>query len=453
MQKDIRSHVLSCKTCQQAKVENRVPAGLLKPLPIPAQVWEDISMDFIVSLSNSAGFSVILVVVDRLTKYAHFIPLKHDFTSKVVAETFINQIVKLHGFPRSIVSDRDRVFISKFWQQLFHLQGTQLAMSSAYHPQTDGQSEVCNRTLEMYLRCFCSEHLKKWLEFLPWAEFWYNSSWHSSIKMSPFKALYGKDPPVLARYEFAAVDETSLQELLINRDQLLDQLKLNLSKSQQYMKETADKRRRHVEFEEGDLVLVKLQPYRQHSVALRKHQKLSMRYFGPFTITKKLSPVAYRLALPPAACIHDVFHISALKLFKGEVDSPYLPLPLTISEIGPILEPTCILAQRSVIRNGKDVLQWQVQWGRDKLSETSWEDVDHFLKIFPDFNLEGKVVFDGVSNDMNKEVISDAKEVHANWQGNSVTASGQLVADPQSSGLRRSNRMRYNSSRLKDFGG
>lgn len=147
--------------CQQAKSTNTLPAGLLQPLPIPMQIWDDVAMDFITGLPNSHGFSVILMVINRLSKYAHFDPLPSDFDSPKVAATF-NTVVKLHGLPKSIVSDRDRVFTSKFWQQLCRLSGTTLAMSTAYHPQTDGQSEALNKCLEMYLRCFTGSNPKSW---------------------------------------------------------------------------------------------------------------------------------------------------------------------------------------------------------------------------------------------------------------------------------------------------
>ncbi|MCI17844.1 hypothetical protein A2U01_0038995 [Trifolium medium] len=134
MREDIRNYVQHCVIYQQAKSINSVPAGLLQPLPIPNQVWEDVAMDFITGLPNSFGFSVIMVVIDRLTKYSHFVAQKTDYSSKTVAEAFMSNIVKLHGIPKSIVSDRDKVFTSAFWQNLFKLQGTSLAMSTAYHP-------------------------------------------------------------------------------------------------------------------------------------------------------------------------------------------------------------------------------------------------------------------------------------------------------------------------------
>jgi len=158
-------------------------------------------MDFITGLPPSNNYIVLMTVIDRLSKFAHFIPLKADYTSKQVTEAFISYIVKLHGIPQSIISDRDKIFMSHFWQQLFKQQGTSLSMSSAYHPQTDGQTENLNKTVEMYLRCFCYQNPKQWVKLLPWAEYWYNSSFHHSIGMTPFKALYGRDPLVLVKYE------------------------------------------------------------------------------------------------------------------------------------------------------------------------------------------------------------------------------------------------------------
>ena len=200
MRQHVKEFLQNCEICQQYRTDCMKPSGLLQPLPIPTRMWADISMDFIEGLPVSNGYSIIMVVVDRLTKYGHFIPLKHPFTAATVAKTFVTNVVRLHGIPTSIVSDREEVFLSSFWQTLFRMQGTQLCMSSSYHPQTDGQSEVVNRTLEQYLRCFAGKQPRKWVEWIPWAEFSYNTSNHSSTKITPFEAVYDIPPPSLLTY-------------------------------------------------------------------------------------------------------------------------------------------------------------------------------------------------------------------------------------------------------------
>ncbi|MCH83059.1 hypothetical protein A2U01_0003873, partial [Trifolium medium] len=395
MRDDIKEYVQQCTICQQAKTVTTSPAGLLQPLPIPHQVWEDIAMDFITSLPMSFGFTVIMVVIDRLTKYSHFVALKADYTSKTVAEAFMLNIAKLHGIPKSIVSDRDKVFTSSFWQNLFKLQGTSLAMSTAYHPQTDGQSEALNKCLEMYLRCFTFQNPKGWYKILPMAEYWYNTAFHNSAGMTPFKALYGRDAPTIIRYVAQTSDPPSVKDQLLQRDAILDQLKQNLMKAQQTMKHQADKKRRDVEFKVGDKVLVRLQPYRQHSAALRKNQKLSMRYFGPFEVIAKIGTVAYKLALPPSAKIHAVFHVAQLKAFKGSNDEPYVPLPLTTIDIGPTFHPTKVLDSRMVIQGSQAIPQVLIQWGDEDTAEVKWEDYTEIQTNYPELNLEDKVKFKG----------------------------------------------------------
>jgi len=197
MRRDIKNFIRECDVCQQNKSENICPAGLLQPLLIPTRVWTDISMDFVEGLPPSQGHSVILVVVDRLSKSSHFISLAHPYTAAKVAQLFIQNILKLHGMLQSIVSDRDLTFTSAFWAELFRLQGTSLKLSTSYHPQTDGQTEIVNKCLETYLRCFTQDSPKRWTYWLLWAEYNYNSTWHSAIRMTPYEAVYGVPPTTL----------------------------------------------------------------------------------------------------------------------------------------------------------------------------------------------------------------------------------------------------------------
>ncbi|MDO5305520.1 MAG: RNase H-like domain-containing protein, partial [bacterium] len=194
MNADIQKYVAECGVCQRNKNENILSPGLLHPLHIPSQKWEEISMDFIEGLPMSDGKDKILVVVDRLTKYAHFIGVRKTDSAKETAEVFCKNVYKLHGFPKIIVSDRDAKFKGNFWREFCKQIGTSLNMSSAYHPQTDGQTEIINKCLETYLRCFVTDKQNKWFQWLHLAEWWYNSTYHTSAKMTPFQALYGYEP-------------------------------------------------------------------------------------------------------------------------------------------------------------------------------------------------------------------------------------------------------------------
>jgi hypothetical protein len=193
MKIEIARYVAKCNICQRVKAVHLKSAGPLQPLPIPAWKWEDISMDFIVGLpKTSRGYDSIWVIVDRLTKSAHFIPAKSNYPVLTYVQLYIARVLSLHKVPKTIVSDRGPQFVSKFWEELHKSLGTKLIHSSAYHPQTSGQTERVNQILEDMLRACVLVFSEKWDECLPLAEFSYNNSHQESIKMAPFEALYGR---------------------------------------------------------------------------------------------------------------------------------------------------------------------------------------------------------------------------------------------------------------------
>ena len=252
MKNDIKEFVEKCLVCQQNKALTLSPTGLLQPLPIE-KIWDNVTLDFIEGLPKSEGCNSILVVMNRLSKYAHFSLLKHPFTAQTVVVVFVRDVVKLNGIPRSIVSDRDKVFLSRFWTELFRLQGTSLCHSIAYHPQTDGQTKVVNCCVETYLRCFSYNKPRRWSTWLPWAEYWYNTTFHSSTNMTPFRAIYGRDPPPLLRYRSDSTSVLAVDQLLQERDLILNELKDHLCCAQSKMKSSADAHRRAIQFALGIL--------------------------------------------------------------------------------------------------------------------------------------------------------------------------------------------------------
>ncbi|GJZ90056.1 ty3-gypsy retrotransposon protein [Tanacetum coccineum] len=382
MKVTIRSFVSQCQVCQEIKPFNKAPQGLLRPLPILGKIWDCISLDFITHLSVCGGKTTVLVVVDRLSKHGHFCPLGQHFTAPHVQ--------------------------SSFWKELFKLQGTTLSMSTAYHPQSDGQTEVLNRCLEDYLRCFASDNPRTWLQYLPWAEWCYNTSWHSTIKMTPFEAVYGRSPPSLLDYIAGTSNVDAVDALLQSRTELISQLQSNISRAQLRMCNQANAHRTDVEFQVDDWVFVKLQPYRQSSVALRHSQKLSKRFFGLFRIVERIGPVAYRLDLPEESQIHNVFHISVLKKCNGDPLTQQQPLPPYSIGSHPILTPTEVLGYRKVLVHNRQIPQVLIRWQQQDPSEATWESLDDFRKDFPSFNLEDKVLLDAGGNDAS-QIIKEHK--------------------------------------------
>ncbi|XP_062099393.1 transposon Ty3-I Gag-Pol polyprotein isoform X1 [Humulus lupulus] len=411
MKSEVRSFVQSCLVCQTVKYSPAAPYGLLQPLELPERVWEDLAMDFIVGLPNSFGVTNILVVVDRFTKYANFGALPNHYSATKVADLFSHMVIRLHGMPRSIVSDRDPIFTSAFWKKLFEFMGTKLKMSSSYHPQTDGQTEVTNRYLEQYLRAFTADNPKQWSKFLSWAEYHYNTSHHSAIGMTPFQAVYGRAPPTIPAYTRGSTTIQAVENDLLSRDTILQQLKDNLLQAQHRMRQQANKKRRDIEFKVGELVLVKLQPYRQATVAKRLNYKLCRRYFGPFPVLARVGAVAYTLELPAGSRIHPTFHVSLLKPFHGNSTLPCFPLPEHPVNNKPVMTPQAILATRT--SEGKQ--QVLVQWSLCAPEDATWEDFPQFCQLYGFTNLADKVVFEQGSSvgpaQLESPIALDPKEM------------------------------------------
>jgi hypothetical protein len=310
MKSAVQAYVHSCSVCQQAKPERVKYPGLLQPLSVPPQAWHTISLDFIEGLPRSGHANCILVVVDKFSKYGHFLILSHPFTAARVARVFLDHIYKLHGLPTNIISDRDRIFTSTFWQNLFRLTDTKLCMSSAYHPQSDGQTERLNQCLETFLRCFVHTCPSKWSQWISVAEYWYNTSFHSALGRSPFEVLYGYKPKHFGLSAASVTSVPELNEWMQEQEVMNKVIQLHLQRACDCMKRQADKKRTERVFAIGDSVYLKLQPYVQSSVAARSNNKLAFRFFGPYKILDKVGSVAYRLQLPDSSTVHPVFHVS-----------------------------------------------------------------------------------------------------------------------------------------------
>jgi hypothetical protein len=213
---------------------------LLKPLPVIDAAWQVVTLDFVEGLPKSKGFTIVLVVVDKLTKYAHFLPLAHPYTAAQVAQVYIDNVFKLHGMPTSLVTDCDRIFTSQLWRSQFSLSKTELRMSTAYHLQTDGQNERVNQCLETYLRCFINTYPAKWSQWLPLAEFWYNTSYHTAIQTTPFQALYGHAPCYLGLTDLSVPVVKDLQDWLQEHQLMTAVIRQYLHHANLRMKHFAD---------------------------------------------------------------------------------------------------------------------------------------------------------------------------------------------------------------------
>lgn len=322
LRRDVERFVERCRACQQAKGKAS-NAGLYMPLPTPTQPWTDISMDFVLGLPRTQrGNDSIFVIVDRFSKMAHFVPCKRTTDAVQVAQLFFREIYRLHGLPISIVSDRDTRFLSHFWRSVWKMLGTSLDMSSAYHPQTDGQTEVTNRALGNMLRSLVGDNIKSWESKLPQVEFAHNHANNRSLGFSPFHVVYGIMPrspldlttmPDKSRLHGQAVD------FVDNLQMVHQQAHNHLESSASSYKKAADKHRREVNYQPGDLVWVVLTKDR---FPVREYNKLKSRKIGPVEIIHRINANAYKLRLPDHIRTSDVFNVKYLFPYHGDNNDP-----------------------------------------------------------------------------------------------------------------------------------
>ncbi|GJS64925.1 putative reverse transcriptase domain-containing protein [Tanacetum coccineum] len=385
MKRDIATYASKCLTCSKVKAEHQRPSGLLQQPKIPEWKWDKITMDFITKLPRSkSGNDTIWVIVDRLTKSTYFLAIREDYSTERLAKIYVDEIVARHGVPVSIISDRDGRFTSRCWQTVQKALGTRLDMSTAYHPQTDGQSERTIQTLEDMLRACVIDFGGSWDVHLPLAEFSYNNSYHSSIKCAPFEALYGRKcrSPVL----WAEIGESSLigPELIQETTDKVVLIKEKLKAARDRQKSYADNRRKPLEFEVGDRVMLKVSPWKG-VIRFGKKGKLAPRYVGPFEILERIGLVAYRLRLPEELSgVHDTFHVSNLKKCLADAS---LHVPLDEIKVDKTLrfveEPVEIMDREVKSLKRSKIALVKVRWNSKRGPEFTWEREDYMKSKYP----------------------------------------------------------------------
>ncbi|GJR56238.1 putative reverse transcriptase domain-containing protein [Tanacetum coccineum] len=363
MKAEIATYVSKCLTCAKVKAEHQKPSGLPR---------------------TPSGYDSIWVIVDRLTKSAHFLPMKKTDSIEKLAQLYLKEVVCKHGVPTSIISDRDSLFTSRFWKSLQEAMGTQLDMSTAYHPETDGQSERTIQTLEDMLRACVIDFGSSWDRHLPLVEFSYNNSYHASIKAAPFEALYGRKCRSPVCWSEVGDSQLTGPEMIRETTEKIVQIKNRLLTARSRQKSYADVRRKPMEFQVGDMVLLKVSPWKG-VIRFGKRGKLSPRYIGPFKIIERIGPVAYKLELPDKLHgIHNTFHVSNLKKCLADEN---LVIPLEEIQLDDKLhfieEPVEIMDREVKQLKQSRIPIVKVRWNSRRGPEYTWEREDFFKRNYP----------------------------------------------------------------------
>jgi hypothetical protein len=389
MSQDVRDYVRTCAVCQRSKAPRHSKYGQLAPLPIPGDIFEEVSLDFITGLPpardrTGCAFDAILVIVCRFSKMAIYIPAQKSWDAKEFAEAYFKEIILKFGVQNGIVSDRGSVFTSAFWAEICYQLQVKRRLSTAFHPQTDGQTERQNQTLEQYLRIFTTASQDDWVSLLPIAQFAYNNSVHDSTKTTPFYAVYGKHPiltmpPVDSRQEGevpSAIDR--VKRIHAARKSLTEHLKA----AQEYQRRYHNKSHKPESFRQGDLVLLST---KHLHLRHQPSKKLSSKFVGPFRVQDAVGTQAYRLILPPNYRIHNVFHISLLERWKSRLGKEDNTQPPEVTSEGEeVWEVEKILAKRKRKGQQQYLLRWK---GYDESWDTwtpelDFEDMDEQLRAF-----------------------------------------------------------------------
>ncbi|GJZ12689.1 putative reverse transcriptase domain-containing protein [Tanacetum coccineum] len=351
--------------------------------------WDNITMDYITKLPRSSqGFDTIWVIVDRLTKSVHFLLIRENDPLDKLARLYLNRIVARHGIPVSIICDRDGRLTSNFWKSFQKALGTDISMSTAYHPKTDGQSKRTIQTLEDMLRACMIDFGKGWVKHLPLAEFSYNNSYHASIKATPYEALYGQKCRSLVCWAEVGEAQITGPELIQETTKKIILIKQRIQAAQDRQKSYANRKRKPVEYKDGDRVMLKVSPWKR-VVRFGKRGKLNPRYVRPFKVLAKVEKVAYRLELPQELSrVHHTFHVSNLK--KCYADEP-LVMPLEGIHVDDKLQ----FVEEHVEIMERDIKQLKqsriplvkVRWNSRRGPEFTWECEDSFKQKYPQLSI------------------------------------------------------------------